>query len=81
MKKHLLLLITAMLFCTASAFAQDCDYSGTTGELQWCLKNGTLTISGAGEMPDYNSWGNPAPWYEYRESITDIVIESDVIPK
>jgi len=45
--------VAAMLLSVANASAQDCDYSGTTGQLQWCLKNGTLTISGEGVMPDY----------------------------
>ena len=75
MKKHLLL-ITAMLFSVASAFAQDCDYSGTIGELQWCLKNETLTISGNGEMPDYYFQGEP--WHEYRAYINTAVVEPGV---
>ena len=72
MKRHLLLLIIAVLFSTASAFAQDCDYSGTIGELEWCLKEGTLTISGEGEMP-YGS-----PWREYQEFINTCIIENGV---
>jgi len=75
MKRHFLL-ITAMLFSVASAFAQDCDYSGTTGELQWCLKDSTLTISGIGEMPDYSS--DFSPWWEYRKDINTGVIETGV---
>jgi hypothetical protein len=80
MKRHLLLLITVVLFSVVSVLAQDCDYSGTTGELQWCLKNGILTISGNGAMPDYYSYPDfePAPWYEYKESIDTIVIEIEV---
>ena len=76
MKKHLLLLITAMLFNMASVFAQNCDYSGTAGTLNWCLKSGTLTISGNGEMPDY---GFDTPWWEYREDINIVVIETGVV--
>jgi len=76
--KKLLLLITAVLFNVASAFAQDCDYSGETGLLNWCLKNGTLTISGNGEMPHYNSWDTPAPWFDYQELIAIVVIETGV---
>jgi hypothetical protein len=76
MKKHLLLLITVVLFSMASAFAQDCDYSGTTyNGLTWCLKSGTLTISGEGAI-DYGS--NGTPWYVYRESINSIVIHEGV---
>ena len=76
MKRHLFLLIIAMLFSIASAVAQDCDYSGTTGELEWCLKDGTLTISGEGEMPDYIQDGSP--WFEYRDNIVTVVMEIGV---
>ena len=72
-----LLFIFAMLFSVATAFAQDCDYSGTTGQLQWCLKNGTLTISGNGVMPNY---GYPiySPWDSHKASITTIIMETGV---
>jgi len=76
MKRHLLLLITAILLSATSAFAQDCDYSGTTGSLNWCLKDGTLTISGQGAMPDYGTC--QAPWFEYRLDIHSIVVETGV---
>ena len=49
---------------------------GSCGEnLTWELNEGVLTISGEGEMEDYDA-GNPAPWYEYRDQIESIVIES-----
>ena len=71
MKRHFLL-ITAMLFSIATAFAQ----GGTTGPLTWQLNGNTLTISGEGAMPDYGY--NEAPWYEYRESIHTAVMEIGV---
>ena len=74
MKKHFLFLGFAMLLSVAGAFAQDCDYSGTTGTLEWCLKDGTLTISGDGEMPDYDVW--ETPWNGY--TITSVVIGNGV---
>ena len=38
------------------------DASGTCGNnLTWTLADGTLTISGTGDMWNY-SWNNPAPW-------------------
>ena len=76
MKKFLTIFGLAMLLSVANVFAQDCDYSGTTGELEWCLKDGTLTISGEGEMPDYG-YGE-SPWWEYRETIETVVIETGV---
>ena len=72
MKRQITFLVVAMLFSVASALAQ----GGTTGPLTWNLNSGTLTISGTGAMPDYNYGG--APWYEYRESIGSIVMETGV---
>jgi hypothetical protein len=69
MKKFLTIFGLSMLL-------RDCDYSGTTGTLNWCLKDGTLTISGEGEMPDYGWYG--APWYEYKESIHTVVMENGI---
>lgn len=54
---------------------------GTVGEnIQWRLKNGTLTISGSGEMPDYG-YQEGAPWgetAEMRASITAVNIEDGI---
>jgi len=52
--------------------------SGTAGEyLTWILcPDGTLTISGNGEIPDCEwDW---QPWYSHRSSITAVVIEHGV---
>jgi len=77
MKRKILLLTTAVLFSVASAFAQ----GGTAGPLTWQLSGMspyyTLTISGNGEMPDYEYWSN-APWYEYNYSIFSVVVENGV---
>jgi hypothetical protein len=69
------ILILAMLLLPAAGFAQ----SGTTGSLNWALAGGTLTISGTGAMPDYESYGDDAaPWQSSRQSITTVIIESGV---
>ncbi len=45
------------------------ETSGTCGNgLTWSFADGRLTITGSGDMTDYNSWNLP-PWYEYREQI------------
>ncbi|MDR2971569.1 MAG: leucine-rich repeat protein [Bacteroidales bacterium] len=75
--KRIVLLTAVMLFSVSSVFAQDCDYSGTTGPLNWCLKNNTLTISGTGAMPDY-TLPDYAPWYAYRESIHTVIMETGI---
>ena len=54
-------------------------YCGSTGNsVIWTMNicSGLLTISGTGEMKDYN--GGQAPWYNYREDIKSIVINSGV---
>ena len=52
--------------------------SGTCGEkLSWTvLGNGKLTISGMGDMADFSS--SKAPWYNYGEALTSVVIEPGV---
>ena len=54
---------------------------GMTGSLSWILNvDGTLTISGNGEMPDYLFGGtfiNP-PWYSYADAVKRVVIEEGV---
>jgi len=48
--------------------------SGITGSLTWKINNNTLTISGNGAMPDYLY----APWYPYRASIINVVMENGI---
>jgi hypothetical protein len=74
MKTKIVLLLTVLLLSAATGFAQT---SGTCGEnLTWTLEDGTLTISGTGEMPDYSS--DYAPWYSDREAIISVIIEDGV---
>jgi len=72
MKRHLLLLITAVFFSTASVFAQ----GGNTGPLTWNLSGNTLTISGNGAMPDYE-WSE-SPWHDYAHNIATVIIGNGV---
>ena len=60
-------------FNTQTATLED----NTCGDnLTWTLADGTLTISGTGEMTDYSYDG--APWYSKRSSITTVIIEEGV---
>ena len=73
-----LTLIAAML-CWNMAPVQAAEVkSGFCGEdLTWTLDdNGTLTISGTGEMADYDI--SKRPWYAYRADIRTVVIEENV---
>ena len=63
-------------------FAQkaDASVSGTCGDnLTWTYDSSyTLTISGTGEMYNYNESDNLQPWYQYGESVKRIVLEEGV---
>ena len=55
-------------------------YSGSFGKsLGWSFEDstGVLTVSGTGAMPSYDNQYN-TPWKDYRDSITEVVIESGV---
>ena len=68
------LLLAALVCFVFCASAQDAK-SGSCGEaLQWTLEDGTLTISGTGEMADYSR--NQAPWVP--ETVTRVIVEEGV---
>ena len=64
---------------TAGMLAEDVIDSGTCGDgLTWMLtRDGTLTISGTGEMAYYYG-SDPAPWYKNRKDIVNVVVTSGV---
>ena len=69
----LLLCLFVGLLPAPAAYAA--SNSGTCGKfLKWNLKDGTLTISGSGEMTDYN--GNDLPWDT--GAVKELVIEDGV---
>ena len=73
--KQKLLLTGLMLLLGLTVSAQQ---SGTCGEnLTWTLEDGTLTISGTGDMTNYESY-NSVPWYSSHSSITSVVISDGV---
>lgn len=93
MKKRLLSALLALCIVLTllpgTAFAADIVASGYCGDdsnggngenLTWLLTaDGVLTISGSGEMKNYvgYSWGL-APWCDYRTSISQVRIGSEV---
>lgn len=49
--------------------------SGTFGQnFRWSLSGGTLTVTGRGIMESMHFRENPAPWTDYREDITEIIV-------
>lgn len=73
-----LAVICAVLLCIG--VAADTVAEGTCGEnLTWVLDDaGVLTISGEGEMEDYDSGTWNTPWHPYRKKINSIVLEEGV---
>ena len=88
MKKGIASLFLAAVLAVvlgAVAFADDSTIvaSGDCGKygdnLTWTLdSDGLLTISGKGEMENYNQYGNSTPWDDYRSKITKVVISDGV---
>ena len=73
MKTKIFSLLMGLLVVMAS-FGQ----SGTTGSLTWSFDGETLTISGKGEMPNYQD-AMAAPYYPPWSEISDINIKNVVI--
>ena len=78
--RKILLAIFVLLLCmvTCNALAE----SGTCGDnLTWTLEDGVLTISGTGDMYDYEFTGmepTNAPWIEYQEEISSLIVSDGV---
>lgn len=81
MKKHIITLLLAVCLLLSAlpvaAFAEETSAleakTGTCGEgISWTLQDGTLTISGSGEMMD------GAPWAEYENQIEKLVLTGGI---
>ena len=75
--------LTALMLTTAWADESDVVDSGTCGDnLTWVLtEDGTLTISGTGDMKDWEpstSLTTYPGWFSYYDDITTVVIEDGV---
>ncbi len=58
---------------------ENLDVGGCGADLIWTYDktSGVLTITGSGEMLDYNSYGaSRVPWQPYRETLTEVVFPS-----
>ena len=82
------MLLLVMMLTTATAWAQgpwqpgqetsgSCGYN-LTWELTGEFPNYTLTITGTGDMYDYNPVMNPTPWNSHAGQIYEVVIENGV---
>lgn len=74
----LAVLMIASALLTVCVLPASAAEGGSCGDgLTWTLNAGTLTISGSGAMTDYKD-RVPAPWYEFRENIIRLQIDSTV---
>lgn len=77
--RNVLVLLLIMLVQTTKVSAND---GGTCGDgLTWTYSEttNTLTISGVGEMADYDDYPpGTTPWFNYRENILSVIIEDGV---
>ena len=72
----MLSIAACLLLCFAITPVLADGPSGTAGDLTWSITDNELTITGRGIIPNYNSGG--APWYNYHESVSSIVIGDNV---
>ena len=67
-----------MAFADGSVAHGNCGAEGDGSNLTWTLDSeGTLTISGKGEMVTWNSF-NDADWYSLRKNVKQVIIDKDV---
>jgi len=71
MKRKNIFHITLMSLVTAGLMCSCDNGVNKTGPLTWKFKDGTLTISGQGVMPNYDI----APWDKHKVDITNVLIE------
>ena len=81
MKKLLSLLLVAVMLSAMMITSTSTIMSSaanTCGEnVTWSFANKTLTISGFGEMENYQS-ANEAPWFSHRYNVKKIIVEEGV---
>ncbi|MGN0149793.1 MAG: leucine-rich repeat domain-containing protein [Clostridia bacterium] len=77
-----LVLVMCMLaaFVPCANATEIVDSGDLSDSIIWTVDDkGILTISGVGDMPDYDKEiTNTIPWYRYKYSITSIVVESGI---
>ena len=77
--KRIHLIWIAILFCLVngnSSYAQT-KTSGKVGALSWTYDTGILTLSGKGDMPEFN-WLYEPPWKGLKSNIKTVVVKEGV---
>ena len=65
----------------AATASGNCGAEGDGSNLTWSFDEatGVLTISGNGRMEEYSNPDYRAPWFDYREAITTLVLPEGMI--
>ena len=73
-----ILLSTSVIAETDFTLMSETIASGKNGSISWKITDdGTLSISGKGNMNDYSSSAN-RPWYDYIGNIKSVIIENGI---
>lgn len=77
MRKSLLslFLMILLLTCAVMVSAEEDEGIAAGPGLSWFFEDGTLTVSGSGEMDDMK---DGAPWEDFKDSITKVVLEDGI---
>ncbi len=67
--------VLALAASDSAVLEGTCGKSGSS--VNWKIENLTLTISGSGEMEDYD-WTEEPPWREYTFDIEEVIVEKGV---
>ena len=81
MKRFISLFMTVIMIFSVVISTDMLSVSATdNSNIKWSFdsKTGTLTISGTGEMDDYNEHDIKAPWKKYNNYMTNIIIENGI---
>ena len=81
MKRFISLFMTVIMIFSVVISTDMLSVSATdSSNIKWSFdsKTGTLTISGTGEMDDYNEHDIKAPWKKYNNYMTNIIIENGI---
>ena len=81
MKRFISLFMTViMIFSVVISTDMLSVSAADNSNIKWSFdsKTGTLTISGTGEMDDYNEHDIKAPWKKYNNYMTNIIIENGI---
>ena len=74
----ILMIVTTMPFALAANVVKSGNCGANGGNVKWTLdSDGTLTISGTGNMADYQGYPD-VPWADYKSDVKKLIIEDGV---